>query len=185
MQGDILLKKAGFLFITIILSLSATSCVRSGEKDSTDFFGEMLRRGYICNIIETQSGNSIKESCYIDDFKISAFSDSDGALMRVSLTYSQGDSDGFSELAEDVVGSFCGFDSEQIKAVFLQLDIGSELPADSSGVKRCDTQWYGFAFTCDKTGGTLVVENYRISPTSAPEVTLNTTVPFVSFPSSE
>ncbi len=179
------MKKVGLLFLIIIFCLFTTSCVRSGEMDSTDFFGEMLRRGYICDIIEMKSGNSLKESCYVDGFKLSVFSDDNGKLMRVSLTYSQSDNSGFTELAEDVVNSFCGFDSEQIKSVFSVLGICNELPSDSSGVKRCDTQWYGFSFTCDKVGGTLVVENYRITPTSAPEVTLNTTVPFVSFPSPE
>lgn len=179
------MKKICFLFISIILCVLTSSCMRIGEKDSLDFFSEMIRRGYKCNIVETQSGNSLKESCYVDNFKLSAFSDSNEKLMRVSLTYSQSVNSGFAELAEDVVSSFCGFDSGQIKSVFSVLGLGGDLLSDSSGVKRCDTQWYGFSFTCDEVGGTLVVENYRINPTSAPEVTMNTTVPFVSFTLSE
>lgn len=183
--GDDKVKKVYFLFMTGIMCLSVTACVHSGEKDSTDFFNEMLRKGYVCNIAETESGNSLKESCYVDNFKLSIFSDGNGKLMSVSLTYGKNESFGFDELAREVVNAFCDFDSKQIDTVFQVLGIGINLPSDSHGVRRCDTQWYGFSFVCDEVGGTLAVENYRVSPTSAPEVTINTTVEFVSFPSSE
>jgi len=179
------MRKICLLFISVIICLTITSCMRIGEKDSTDFLSEMIRRGYKCNVVETQSGDLMKESCYVDNFKLSVFSDVNGKLVRVSLTYSQNDSSGFVELAEDAVGAFCAFDGEQINSVFSVLGISSDLPFDSDGVRRCDTQWYGFSFVCDKVGGTLVAENYRLRPTSVPEVTINTTVPFISFPSSE
>ncbi len=171
--------------MTVIMCLLITSCMHIGEKDSTDFFSEMIRHGYKCSVVETQSGDLLKESCYVDKFKLSVFSDGKGKLVRVSLTYSQNDCSGFAELAEDVVNVFCCFDSEQINSVFSVLGIAADLPFDSRGVRRCDTQWYGFSFVCDKVGGTLIAENYRLSPTSVPEVTINTTVPFISFPSSE
>lgn len=179
------MKKICLLLISAVICLMITSCMRVGEKDSMDFFSEMIRRGYKCNVVETQSGDLMKESCYVDNFKLSVFSDVNGKLVRVSLTYSQNDSTGFAELADDVVGAFCSFDGEQIDSVFSVLGISTDLPFDSGGVRRCDTQWYGFSFVCDKVGGTLAVENYRLNPTSVPEVTINTTVPLISFSSSE
>ncbi len=179
------MKKTAVLFMTIILCMLITACVRVGEKDSTDFLAEMSRRGYRCNVEETESGNLLKESCYIDNYKLSMFSDDNGQLISVSLTYSENDNVGFESVAADVVGAFCGFDSEQINSVFSELGNGGKLHCVSSGVRRCDTQWYGFSFTCDEVGGALAVESFRLNPTSAPEVTINTTVPFVSFASSE
>jgi len=184
-KGEASMKKISVLFITIIFCVGISSCVLVGEKDSTDFFSEMLRHGYTCNVAETQNDKFLKESCYVDKFKLSVFSDVNGKLVRVSLTYSQNDSSGFADLAEDTVSAFCGFDSGQTAAVFSVLGIGDNLPSDSSGVIRCDTQWYGFSFVCDEVGGTLAVENYRLNPTSAPDVTINTTVPFIAFSSSE
>lgn len=178
-------KKFALIVLTLVLCFAVSSCVRSGETDSIDFFSEMHRRGYKCTVDEVMSGDMLKESCYVDNFKLSVFSGGDGQLKRVSVTYSGYDSSGFGSIAADVICSFCGFDTDQANLVLSSLGVSSNLPSDSSGVKRCDTQWYGFSFTCDKTGGTLVVENYRLSPTSAPEVTLNTTVPFVTFGSSE
>jgi hypothetical protein len=73
---------------------------------------------------------------------------------------------------------------ERIDAVFNTLAICEPLPSDTKGVRRCDTQWYGFGFTADKAGGTLAVVSYRLEPASVPDVTLNTTVPFLSEKSS-
>ncbi len=179
------MRKLSLLLITVLLCVVTASCVRVGEADSTDFISEMHRRGYSCAVIETESGGMLKESCYVENFKLSLFSDVNGQLVRVSLTYCENDSAGFDAVAADVIGAFCGYDSEQINAVFSALGIGGGLPYDSGGVRRCDTQWYGFSFTCDEVGGTLAVESYRLNPTSAPDVTINTTVPFVTFASSE
>lgn len=179
------MKKICLLFMTVILCLLTASCVRIGERDSIDFLSAMHRRGYRCVVEETYSGELLKESCYVDGFKVSMFSEPNGCLVRVSITYADSENSGFSKLAADAVGAFCGFDSSQVEAVFSVLGIGDELLSDSGGVKRCDTQWYGFSFTCDEVGGALAVDSYRFNPTSAPDVTLNTTVPFIYFGSSE
>ncbi len=179
------MKKTSLLFITVVFCLLAASCMRMGERDSLDFLSAMHAYGYRCVVEETQSGEMLKESCYVDGFKISMFSENDGRLVRISVTYAGSENAGFAALASDAVGAFCGFDGEQIAAVFSVLGVGESLPQDSGDVIRCDTQWYGFSFTCDEAGGALAVDSYRFRPTSTPDVTLNTTVPFVSFGSSE
>lgn len=159
--------------------------MRMGERDSLDFLSAMHKCGYRCVVEETQSGELIKESCYVGNFKLSMFSEDNGRLVRVSVIYAGCENAGFAELASAAVGAFCGFDSKQVESVFSVLGIGDVLPQDSGDVLRCDTKWYGFSFSCDEVGGALTVESYRSRPASAPDVTLNTTVPFISFGSSE
>ncbi len=173
------MKKAIALLCTLSWVLLC-SCVRTGQKDSMDFLSNMARSGYNCRIEETVSGNKLKESCYINGCKMSLYSDSQGRLVNITVTYQGSESGGFKDLAYDAVKAFCSFDNEQADTVFNILGIYDPLPSDTEGVRRCDTEWYGFGFTCDKTGGTLAVVSYRLEPTSVPDVTLNTTVPFLS-----
>ncbi len=173
------MKKAIALLCALPLVLLC-SCVRTGQKDSMDFLSYMARAGYACRIEETVSGGKLKESCYVNGCKLSLYSDSQGRLVNITVTYQNSESGGFKGLAHDAVKAFCSFDNEQADAVFNILGIYDPLPSDTEGVRRCDTEWYGFGFTCDKTGGTLAVVSYRLEPTSVPDVTLNTTVPFLS-----
>ncbi len=169
------------LFLPIVLSvLLLCSCVRTGQKDSIDFISSMLKAGYDCRVDETVSGEKLKESCFIGNCKLSMFSDSQGRLVNITVTYAQKQSEGFETLAKEAVKSFCGFEQEQVDAVFSILGITDPLPSDTKGVRRCDTEWYGFGFTSDEAGGTLAVVSYRLEPASIPDVTLNTTVPFLS-----
>ncbi len=177
------MKKA--LAILLILPLfMLCSCVRTGQKDSIDFISSMIKSGYDFRVEETVSGNKLKESCYINGCKLSMYSDSQGRLVNVTVTYQGKQSDGFEELAYDTVKAFCSLEQEQINEILNILGIHDPLPSDTKGIKRCDTEWYGFGFVSDKTGGTLAVVSYRLEPTSVPDVTLNTTVPFLSEKSS-
>lgn len=173
------MKKA--LVIPLILPfLLLCSCVRTGQKDSIDFMSSMIKSGYDCRIEETLSNGKMKESCYINGCKLSMYSDTQGRLVNVTVTYQGEKYEGFEEFARDSVKAFCGFDDERINEIFSILGIRDTLPLNTKGVKRCDTEWYGFGFTSDKTGGTLAVVSYRLEPASVPDVTLNTTVPFLS-----
>ena len=169
------------LVIPMILPLFLLcSCVRTGQKDSIDFISSMLKSGYDCRIEETVSGDKLKESCYINGCKLSMYSDAQGRLVNVTVTYQGGKSQGFEKIARDTVKTFCGFENEMVNEIFGILGIQDPLTFDTKGVRRCDTEWYGFGFTSDKTGGTLAVVSYRLEPASVPDVTLNTTVPFLS-----
>ena len=172
--------------VLCLMSLAVLcSCVRTGERDSLDFLSSMAERGFECRVDETFSTDRLKESCYVDGCKLSLYSNSQGKLTGISVTYEAENPHGFNELACAAAESFCGFSADEIQSVFEVLGIDIALPEDSEGVKRCDTQWYGFSFTSDRVGGALVIRSYRLEPTSAPEVTLNTTVPFVTSASSE
>ena len=160
------------------------SCVRTGQKDSVDFMSAMMKAGFDVHIDETVSGKKLKESCFINGCKLSLYSDAQGRLVNVTVTYADSENGGFEALARETVKAFCGFDDERIDAVFNKLAICDPLPSDTKGVRRCDTEWYGFGFTADKAGGTLAVVSYRLEPASVPDVTLNTTVPFLSEKSS-
>lgn len=160
------------------------SCVRTGQKDSVDFMSAMMKSGFDLHVDETVSGEKLKESCFVDGFKLSLYSDSQGRLVNVTVTYAGSEKNGFEALARESVKAFCGFEDEQIDKIFITLGIYDPLPSDTKGVRRCDTEWYGFGFTADKAGGTLAVVNYRLEPASVPDVTINTTVPFLSEKSS-
>ncbi len=173
------MKKA--LVIPLILPfLLLCSCVRTGQKDSIDFMSSMIKSGYDCRIEETLSNGKMKESCYINGCKLSMYSDAQGRLVNVTVTYQGEKSQGFEKIARDTVKAFCGFENEMVNEIFGILGIQDPLTFDTKGVRRCDTEWYGFGFTSDKTGGTLAVVSYRLEPASVPDVTLNTTVPFLS-----
>jgi len=173
-----------FVLLCIFPVLMLCSCVRTGQKDSVDFLSAMIKVGYDLHIDETISGEKMKESCYIDGCKMSIYSDSQGRLVNITVTYAGSEINGFEKLSREAVKAFCGFDDEYIDAIFNTLGIHDPLPSDTKGVRRCDTEWYGFGFTSDKAGGTLAVVSYRLEPASVPDVTLNTTVPFLSEKSS-
>lgn len=177
------MKKIAVIFCFLSL-LMLCSCVRTGQKDSVDFISGMMKAGYDLHIDETVSGGKLKESCFINGCKLSLYSDAQGRLVNVTVTYAGNESSGFETLSRETVKIFCGFDDAQIDSVFNTLGIHDPLPSDTKGVQRCDTQWYGFGFTADKAGGTLAVVSYRLEPASVPDVTLNTTVPFLSEKSS-
>lgn len=166
--------------LLIIPVFMLCSCVRTGQKDSIDFISAMIKSGYDCRVEETLSGDKLKESFYTGGCKVSMYSDTQGRLVNVTVTYQGKNSEGFEEIARNAVKAFCGFDEERINEIFSILGIREMLPSDTNGIKRCDTEWYGFGFASDKTGGTLAVVSYRLEPTSVPDVTLNTTVPFLS-----
>jgi hypothetical protein len=173
------MKKALAILLFLPLFLLC-SCVRTGQKDSIDFISSMIKSGYDCHVEETVSDDKLKESCYINGCKLSMYSDTQGRLVNVTVTYQGKQSDGFAEIARNAVKAFCGFENEQTDEIFSIIGIHDPLPSDTKGIKRCDTEWYGFGFVSDKTGGTLAVVSYRLEPTSVPDVTLNTTVPFLS-----
>lgn len=174
------MKKVLSVVLGVVFSLLFCSCVRTGEKDSTDFISSMIKYGYDCGISETLSGETLKESCYVSGCKLSLYSDSTGKLVRISVTYVPESRGKFLPLAHTAVKSFCSYSEENINEIFSVLGIGDYPPDDSSGVKRCNTEWYSFYFTCDETSGALEVVNLRLEPESIPDVTLNTTVPFVT-----
>lgn len=169
------------LAILLILPfLLLCSCVRTGQKDSIDFISSMVKSGYECRVEETVSGDKLKESCYINGCKLSLYSDLQGRLVNVTVTYADAESGDFENLSREAVRAFCGFEQEYIDDIFNTLSIGDPLPSDTKGIKRCDTEWYGFGFASDKAGGTLAIVSYRLEPASVPDVTFNTTVPFLS-----
>ena len=181
--GGMFLKKLAVIFCVLFLFMLC-SCVRTGQKDSMDFLSSMIKNGYDLHIEETVSSEKLKESCFVDGCKLSLYSDSQGRLVNITVTYAGAESSGFDKLARAAVKSFCDFEQEQINDVFNTLGIYDPLSSDTNGVRRCDTEWYGFGFTSDEAGGTLAVVSYRLEPASVPDVTLNTTVPFLSKKSS-
>lgn len=166
--------------LCMLILLLFCSCVRTGEKDSVDFLSLLMKNGYDCCVSETVSGEMLKESCYVNRCKLSLYSDDTGKLARVSVTYVPESTAQFLSLAKAAVKAFCSYGEDSISEIFSVLTIGDYPPEDSSGVRRCNTEWFSFYFTCDETGGALEVVNLRLEPESAPEVTLNTTVPFVA-----
>ncbi len=174
------MKKVSVTVLFAVLMLMLCSCVRTGEKDSVDFLSAMIKNGFDCTVAEASSGELFKESCYINGCKLSLYSNGDGKLVRVSVTCVPESRVNFIPLATQAVKAFCSYTDENVSDVFKTLGIGDYLPDDSGGVRQCTTEWYSFDFTCDKAGGALEVTSLRLEPPSTPEVTLNTTVPFVS-----
>lgn len=174
------MKKAWVAVLCSFLCFLLCSCVRTGEKDSVDFLSAIIKSGFDCAVQETSSGEYLKESCYINGCKLSLYSNGDGKLVRVSVTCVPESRVNFIPLATQAVKAFCSYTDENVSDVFKTLGIGDYLPDDSGGVRQCTTEWYSFDFTCDKAGGALEVTSLRLEPPSTPEVTLNTTVPFVS-----
>lgn len=174
------MKKILLAVVWAVFAFLFCSCVRTGEKDSIDFISSMIKCGYDCSISETLSGETLKESCYVNGCKLSLYSDGSGKLARISITYVPESRGEFLMLAQAAVRSFCLYGEEDINEIFTALGTGDYPPDDSSGVRRCNTEWYSFYFSCDETSGALEVVNLRLEPDGVPDVTLNTTVPFVS-----
>ncbi len=163
--------------LLILLGVLLCGCARTGEKDSLDFIADMARQGYECVIEETESGDEIREACYVNGFKISLFSNRSFKLYRLCVTYSgMGDKD-FIPLSRAAVMSTCGFSAQQADAVLKTLGIAESLPDSTKGVARCETEQFFFSFTCDEAGGMLCVDNLRLNPTQPATVTVRTTVP--------
>ncbi len=179
------MKKQIVAIICALSMISLSGCVRSGMADSIDFISSMMRLGFDCRVEEITSEDKLKESCYINGCKVSLFSNGYGKLTNISVTCARDNSEEFYEVALAATKSFCGYSQTDALTVFETLKLCEPLPADSKGVKRCLTEWYSFSFTCDDVGGALAVTSLRLEPTSAPEVTLNTTVPFVTLGSTE
>lgn len=97
------------------------SCVRTGQKDSVDFMSAMMKAGFDVHIDETVSGKKLKESCFINGCKLSLYSDAQGRLVNVTVTYAGSENGGFEALARETVKAFCNFDDERIDAVFIRL----------------------------------------------------------------
>ncbi len=179
------MKKITAVLLCVFFIFLLCSCVRTGEKDSVDFLSAMIKIGFDCTVTETYSGEMLKESCYINGCKLSLYSNITGKLVRVSVTCVQDSRDKFIPLAGAAVKSFCSYTDDNVSDIFNTLGISDYLPDDSKGVKQCTTEWYSFSFTCDEAGGALEVTSLRLEPPSTPEVTLNTTIPFVTLSLSE
>ena len=177
------MKKAWVAVLCSFLCFLLCSCVRTGEKDSVDFLSAIIKSGFDCAVQETSSGEYLKESCYINGCKLSLYSEASGKLVRVSVTCVPDSRGEFLPLASAAVKAFCSYTDDNVSDIFSVLGINGYLPEDSMGIKQCTTEWYSFSFTCDEAGGALEVISLRLEPTSTPEVTLNTTVPFIKISS--
>lgn len=169
------MKRIGALMIVVCLVLGG--CVRTGERDSIDFIASMARCGFECVVEETLSGEEIKESCYVGEYKISLFSNSSFKLYRLCITYLGRGEKSFIDLAKAAVMSMCSYTDAQALAVLSTLGIAESLPDSTEGVARCEAQDFFFSFSCDTAGGMLVVDNLRLNPTQPATVTVRTTVP--------
>lgn len=164
------------LVLTVFVFLFC-GCVRTGERDALDFISAMAKHGYECVVEETESGEETKESCYINNYKISVFSNADYKLYRVSVTYSGKGEKDFIALARAAIMSMCLYSQNQSSAVLETLGINESLPDSTKGVARCETGEFFFSFTCDNAGGMLVIDSLRLNPTQPATVTVRTTVP--------
>lgn len=169
------MKRLSALFIVICLVLCG--CVRTGERDALDFISAMAKYGYECVIEETVSGEETKESCYVENCRISLFSNADYKLYRVSVTYSGKAGKEFVTLASAVINSMCLYTESRASAVLETLGVAKILPDSTKGVARCETGEFLFSFTCDEAGGMLVIDSLRLNPTQPATVTVRTTVP--------
>lgn len=172
------MKRLIVLFTAVLLLLCG--CVRTGERDALDFISAMAKHGYECVVEEAYSGEETKECCYINNYKISLFSNSDYKLYRVSVTYSGKGEKNFIDLARSIIMSMCLYSENQTSAVLETLGINETLPDSTKGVARCETGEFFFSFTCDKAGGMLVVDSLRLNPTQPATVTVRTTVAFLT-----
>ncbi|MBQ6931212.1 MAG: hypothetical protein IJN38_03705 [Clostridia bacterium] len=160
----------------VLVSFLFCGCVRTGERDAADFICAMAEYGFECVVEETESGEKTKESCYVDNCKISMFSNSDYKLYRVCVTYSGKSGKAFSGLAGASVMSMCLYSQEHASAVLEALGISQTPPDSTGGVARCETGEFLFSFTCDEAGGMLVIDSLRLNPAQPATVTVRTTV---------
>lgn len=172
------MKRILSVVLLLLLLFCLCSCTRLGEQDSLDFLYSMQEAGYACDISETLSGKEVIECCYVEDCKLTMLSTEQGKLYRVMLTYSQNtDRKKVIPLMEACIVSMGEHTQEEAKAVLKALGIGSALPSDTGNVTRCTEQWYFYSFTSQDIGGQLMIDSLRLNPTTAPTVTVRTTVP--------
>ena len=173
-------KKILAAYILLLCPVLLCACTRMGERDSTDFISSMAKYGFDLTAQEISSGEQLRESYYSGAYKISAFSNSSGKLCRLSLTFAGTAQDDLPNTAKSCIMSFCGFEEAHAQEIADTLGISLPLPDSTMGVTRCESEYYLFSFTVDSAGGCLVIDSLRLNPTSAPTVTVRTTVPQVS-----
>ena len=163
--------------LVTLITLLLCGCVRTGERDVTDFISAMAKSGYECVVEETESGEETKESCYVGAYKISLFSYADYKLYRACVTYSGKGGKEYIDLVRAAVMSMCLYSDNQALSVLEALGISETLPDSTKGVARCEAGNFLFSFTCDSAGGMLVVDSLRLNPPQPATVTVRTTVP--------
>ena len=175
------MKKKSVLSCVLCLAVFLlTSCTRVGERDGTDFIVNMAKYGFDLTAQETVSTEGLKESYYVNDCKISVYLNENSKLYRLVLTYSKTAPRDYSYTAECCIMSFCGLEKTRAEEIVSVLKISPSPPESTKGVVRCESEYYLFSFTCDKAGGCLIVDSLRLNPTSAPTVTVRTTVPKIT-----
>lgn len=166
-----------FLMLILPAFFLLCACVHTGEIDSLDFVAAMAEHGYDCRFEEVCSAQEMTRSCYIGNFRLSLDCNESGAVTRLRITYSQAFSEGFLQAANAAVSSLCGFSQAQISSVFDTLMLCEPLPETTLGIRRCETEFFMFSFSCDAAGGMVVCDNTRLNPSEVPTVTVRTTVP--------
>ncbi len=156
------------------------SCTRTGEKDTMDFVSSMAKYGFDLAAEEISSGAGLKESYYVNSGKISVYSEENGKLYKLTLTYADKAPEDFLYTVKSCIMSFCGFDDAHADEIMKTLGISQPLPDSTMGVARCESEYYLFSFTVDKAGVCLLIDSLRLNPTAAPTVTVRTTVPQVT-----
>ena len=165
------------LFLIIILF---TSCTRVGERDGTDFIVNMAKYGFDLSAEEIVSTENLKESYYVNGCKISVYSNENSKLYRLVLTYSKNAPPDYLFTAKCCIMSFCGFEEILTEEIAAAVKLMPSPPDSTKGVARCESEYYLFSFSCDKAGGCLIIDSLRLNPTSAPTVTVRTTVPKIT-----
>ena len=173
-------KKTVLSFVLCIVVFLLSSCTRVGERDGTDFIVNMAKYGFDLTAEETVSDEYLKESYYVNSCKISVYLNENSKLYRLVLTYSKKAPKDYAFTAKSCIASFCGFEETLVAEIVSALGISPSLPESTKGVNRCESEYYLFSFTCDKAGGCLVIDSLRLNPTSAPTVTVRTTVPVIT-----
>lgn len=174
------------IFISVLLlclcSLIFCSCVRTGEKDSIDFVSSMAKYGFDLSAEEIISADTLKESYYSGDCKITVCSDENGKMYRLILTYYKSVPKEFYSMAKGCIMSFSGIEETLALEIMNTLGISHSPAKSTMGVNRCESGFFLFSFTADNAGGCLVIDSLRLNPTSSPTVTLRETVPEVTLP---
>lgn len=173
-------KKTVLSFVLCLVVFLLSSCTRVGERDGTDFIVNMAKYGFDLTAKETVSTEYLKESYYVNGCKISVYLNENSKLYRLVLTYSKNAPRDYAFTAKCCIMSFCGLEETLTEEIVSTLGISPSPPDSTKGVARCESEYYLFSFTCDKAGGCLVIDSLRLNPTSAPTVTVRTTVPKIT-----
>ncbi len=173
-------KKTVLSFVLCLIIFLLSSCTRVGERDGTDFIVNMAKHGFDLTAEETVSTEYLKESYYVNSCKISVYLNENSKLYRLVLTYSKTAPKDFCFTAKCCIASFCGLEEAITEDIVSTLGFSPSPPDSTKGVARCESEYYLFSFTCDKAGGCLIIDSLRLNPTSAPTVTVRTTVPKIT-----